>query len=416
MIGALSASQIFVGLALTVGLAVGCQVVATTLKIPAIILLLPVGFVAGWLTITVNPDKLFGATFPALVSLAVAIILFDGGLDLTAVTLKGDNRLVVRRLRGLGIPITWAGAGFFAWLLLGISGKTAVMLGAILIVSGPTVVTPILRAARPGKKVTSILNFEGTTIDPIGALIAVVVFQALKATHSHGALGDILGFVGRMGIGIAGGAVGIGVLWLLLRKMKLTGVIAAEVIIATVITVAGLCDAIQDDTGLVAAITMGIVLANMRGVVVPEDRPFLKTIVQLTIGVLFISISATVTPASLRGVVWPSVALVACLVLLVRPAVAAVATVRTDLTRNERIFVGSMDPRGIVAASTAANFSAPLIALGIGGASKLLPVTFLVIVGTVAIYGLSATPLAGALGLREADEEDIEAPSGALDS
>ena len=167
------------------------------------------------------------------------------------------------------------------------------------------------------------------------------------------------------------------------------------------ITIAGLCDAIQDDTGLVAAITMGMVIANMRGVVVSEDRPFLKTVVQLTIGVLFISISATVTPASLRGVIWPTVGLVACLVLVVRPLVAAIATMGTDLTRNQRIFVGSMDPRGIVAASTAANFSAPLVALGLGGAAKLLPATFLVIVGTVAIYGLAATPWAKALGLHE---------------
>jgi NhaP-type Na+/H+ or K+/H+ antiporter len=117
--------------------------------------------------------------------------------------------------------------------------------------------------------------------------------------------------------------------------------------------------------------------------------------------VLFIAISATVTPASLRGVIWPALGLVALLVLLVRPAVAVVATVRTSLTRNERIFVGSMDPRGIVAASTAASFSAPLVALGIGGAGKLLPATFLVIVGTVAIYGLAAAPRAGVLGLRE---------------
>jgi NhaP-type Na+/H+ or K+/H+ antiporter len=113
-----------------------------------------------------------------------------------------------------------------------------------------------------------------------------------------------------------------------------------------VITIAGLCDAIQDDTGLVAAITMGIVLANLRGVHLPEDRPFLKTVVQLAIGVLFNSISATVTPASLQGVIWPALGLVACLVLLVRPAVAVVAPVRTSLTRNERIFVGSMDPPG----------------------------------------------------------------------
>ena len=172
-----------------------------------------------------------------------------------------------------------------------------------------------------------------------------------------------------------------------------------------VITVAGLCDAIQDDTGLVAAITIGMVAANLRGVVVPEDRPFLKTVVQLTIGVLFISISATVTPASPRGVIWPTVGLVACLVLVIRPVVAGIATMGTDLTRNQRIFVGSMDPRGIVAASTAANFSAPLVALGLGGAEKLLPVTCLVIVGTVALYGLAATPWAKALGLHEPTSE-----------
>ena len=409
----MSASQIFVGLALTLGLAVSCQVVATKLKLPAIILLLPVGFVAGALTVTVNPDKLFGAAFPPLVSLAVAIILFDGGLDLTATHLNGESRKVVRRLRGLGIPLTWAGAGFFAWLLLGLSGKTAVMLGAILIVSGPTVVTPILQSARPGTELTKILNFEGTTVDPLGAIIAVVVFQGLKAGAGHGVLLGLLGLLGRLGLGVAGGAVGIGVLWLLLKKLGLKGNLATEAIIATVITVAALCDAIQDDTGLVAAITMGIALANLKGVLVPDDRPFLKTIVQLTIGVLFISISATVTPASLRGVLWPTLALVVCLVVLVRPLVAVLATMGTGLTRNQRIFIGSMDPRGIVAASTAANFSAPLIALGLVGADKLLPATFLVIVGTVAIYGLSATPLAKALGLREhsQDKEPEQRPS-----
>jgi NhaP-type Na+/H+ or K+/H+ antiporter len=406
----MSSSQIFIGLALTVGLAVACQVVASKLKLPAIILLLPVGFAAGALTVTVDPYKLFGAAFPPLVSLAVAIILFDGGLDLTATKLQGDSRRVVHQLRRLGIPVTWAMAGFFAWLLLGLSWRTALMLGAILIVSGPTVVTPILQSARPGTKVTQILNFEGTTVDPIGAIIAVVVFQALKADQGHGVLDSVIGLIGRLGIGVAGGVIGVGVLWLLLKKVGLKGNLATEAIIATVITVAGLCDAIQDDTGLVAAITIGIVIANLKGVIVPDDRPFLKTVVQLTIGVLFISISATVTPASLRGVLWPALGLVACLVLLVRPLVAVVSTVGTDLTRNQRIFVGSMDPRGIVAASTAANFSAPLVALGLVGANKLLPATYLVIVGTVAIYGLSATPLAKALGLHQ---DAGEAPSEA---
>ncbi len=147
----MTASQIFAGLALIVGLAVACQILAASFRIPAIILLLPVGFVAGALTTVVNPDKIFGAAFPPLVSLAVAIILFDGGLDLTIKGLdERDSRRVVRRLRGWGIPMTWAGAGFFGGLLLGLSWKAALMLGAILIVSGPTVVTPILAAARPG--------------------------------------------------------------------------------------------------------------------------------------------------------------------------------------------------------------------------------------------------------------------------
>jgi NhaP-type Na+/H+ or K+/H+ antiporter len=408
-----SASQILVGIALTVGLAVACQIIAAQLGIPAIIVLLPVGFAAGALIPEVNPDKIFGAAFPPLVSLSVAIILFDGGLDLDTKKLDKKSRPIVHRLRDLGIPITWAGAGFFAWLLLGLSAKTAIMLGAILIVSGPTVVTPILHAARPGKTLTQILSFEGTTVDPIGALIAVGTFQVLKTTHNHGVLADTLGFVGRIGIGLVGAAVGIGVLWVVLAKLKLSGILATEAIIGTVILVAGLCDAIQDDTGLVAAITMGLVLANLPGVDVPEERPFLKTVVQFTIGLLFISISATVTPASLRGVVWPCVGLVAALVLLVRPVVAMVATLGTFLTRNERVFVGSMDPRGIVAASTAASFSAPLVALGLGGAQKLLAATFLVIVGTVAIYGLGATPLARVLGLREpvADIESEAPPS-----
>jgi NhaP-type Na+/H+ or K+/H+ antiporter len=420
----LSASQIFIGIAVTFALAVGSQILAAQLGIPAIVVLLPVGFAAGALTDVVNPVKIFGPAFSPMVSLAVAVIVFDAGLDLVTIELEGESRPVVHRLRHFGIPITWAGGAFFAWLLLGLSWKIAILLGAILIVSGPTVVTPILRAARPGKSVSSILAFEGTTLDPLGALIAVVVYQALVSRY-HSVLNEGLGFIVRLGVGVLGGFVGIFILWILLKKLKISGILGIEAILATVIVVAGVCDAIRTDTGLVAALTMGwslanlkgvdpnkkrqvateLVLSNLRGVELPDERPMLKTVVQLIIGLLFISISATVTPASLRGVTFASVGLVACLVLLVRPVVALVSTMRTTLTRNQRIFIGSMDPRGIVAASTASTFSASLIALGLGGAERLLPITFLVIVGTVAIYGLSATPLAKALGLQEPEPE-----------
>ena len=364
-------SQIFLGFALTIGLAVGCQVVADRFGLPAIVLLLPVGFAAGALTSVMDPTKLLGPAFTPLVQLSVAIILFDSGLDLVFEELEGHGRRIVRRLLTLGIPITWAGAAVFAGILLGLPVDTALMFGAIVIVSGPTVVGPLLEHARTGPRLTSILRWEGATIDPIGAIIGVLTFQAIQKTggivHGH----EVRGFALSVAVGVLGGAVGT-VLWVILHRL-VTGVLATEVILALVVAVAASCDAIRSDTGLIAAIVMGVAIANLRGIEPPEDRPFFRTIVQLVIGLLFVSISATVTAASLVDVLWPTLALVACLVLVVRPAVAFVSTVRTDLPRNERLFVGWMDPRGIVAASTASSFAPVLIAGGLGGAEKLLP-------------------------------------------
>lgn len=396
----MSSSQIFVGIGLTVGLALACQVIASRFKIPGIILLLPVGFAAGALTVTVNPDQLFGSAFSPMVGLAVALILFDGGLDLKFEELEGHSRMVVRRLVLIGVPVTWAAVAAMASVIFGLSTKMSVLVGAILIVSGPTVVAPLLSVARPGRRLTTILGWESTVIDPIGAIISVLCFEAI----SSGAAPHItvlLRFVARIGIGLAGAAIGTGILWFLLSKLRLSGVLATEATIATVIVVAAVCNAYREDTGLVAAIAMGVALANLRGVPSPEDRPFFRTIVHLIIGLLFISISATVTPESLRGLFWRTVALVAFMVLVVRPALAAIATLRTDLTRNERIYVGMMDPRGIVAASTAATFAEPLSRSGIAGAKELLPITFLAIVGTVTVYGLNALPAARRLGLEE---------------
>jgi NhaP-type Na+/H+ or K+/H+ antiporter len=407
----MTSSEIFVGLGLLLVLAVGCQVMATTLRVPAIILLLPVGFVAGTITNTIDPNRLFGAAFPPMVSLAVAVILFEGGLDLNVKELEGHSQRIVRRLILWGVPITWAGAGLLAWWLLGLSSRAAVMLGAILIVSGPTVVAPLLDRARPGRRLTTILGWEGTTIDPIGAIIGALVFQALSAGVGFRPSTELLEFAGNIGLGLLGGVTGTVVLWLLLEKLHLRGVLATEATIATVVAVAAACNALRDDTGLIAAIAMGVAVANVPGIRSPEDRPFFRTMVQLIVGLLFISISATVTPSSVRDVLWPSVALVACLVVLVRPVVAAAATVGTNLTGRERVYIGLMDPRGIVAASTAATFAAPLAALGIVGADDLLPATFLVIVGTVTIYGLAAAPAARLLGLATSADG---APGGSL--
>ncbi len=385
-------SEIFVGLGLLLALAVGCQVAADRMRLPAIVLLLPVGFAAGRFTRTVDPTALFGDAFTPMVSLAVAVILFEGGLHLRVRDLEGHSQRVVRRLVFRGVAITWVGAALAARLLLPVSTGTAVMLGAVLVVSGPTVVAPLLRLSRPGRRLTAILEWESTTIDPIGAILGAVTFQAL----SHG-VGlrpgrEVLQFGASLGIGVAAGIVGTVLLWLLIERVHVSGVLATEVTIALVVAVAAASNAVRDDTGLIAAITMGIAVANVSTLRSPEDPPFFRTLVELIIGLLFISISATVTGNELRSVLWPSLALLAVLVLVVRPLVTMAATVGTDLSREERVFIGLMDPRGIVAASTAATFAVPLQEAGVDGARVLVPVTFLVIVGTVTLSGLLAVP------------------------
>nr|MDA8318295.1 sodium:proton exchanger [Actinomycetota bacterium] len=151
----------------------------------------------------------------------------------------------------------------------------------------------------------------------------------------------------------------------------------------------------------ISAIVMGLAVSNAPGFDLPARRPFFETLVQLVIGLLFVSIAATITPASLRHLLLPTLGLVAVLVLIARPLTAVLSTVRTNLTAGERAFTGWMAPRGIVAAATATTFSAGLVTAGIGGASKILPVTFLVIVATVAIYGLTAGPVARLLGVAQ---------------
>jgi len=220
------------------------------------------------------------------------------------------------------------------------------------------------------------------------------VFHAVLASTHPGPAYQLAQFLISVAIGVAGAVAGVALLWLALRKLDLGEVLGTTTQLAAVVGVAAVCDIARDDAGLIAAVLMGLALANIRGFDIPARRPFFETLVQLIIGVLFVSISATVTPASLNHLVLPTLGLVAILVLVTRPLVAFLATVRTDLTRGERRFTGWMAPRGIVAAATASTFGTQLAAHHVGGAAKILPVTFLVIVATVAIYGLTAVPVA----------------------
>src|ERR1700734_3697396 len=214
-------NQILIGVGLILVLAVGSQVLASRLRIPAIIVLLPVGFIAGALTSDVNPDKLLGPAFEPLVSLSVAVILYDAGLGLDLRKLKGHVRKVVIRLIVLGVLITWVLAAAVAAPLLGMSRGAAVMLGIILVVSGPTVVGPLLRFVRPAERLQQVLIWEGSLIDPVGGILGALVFHAVVASTHRGPGSQIAQFAASVGVGLAGGLAGTALLWLLLRKLQL---------------------------------------------------------------------------------------------------------------------------------------------------------------------------------------------------
>ncbi len=396
----LSSNEILTGLGLVIVLAIGCQLLATRLRVPAIVLLLPAGFIAGAITDDVHPNSLLGATFQPLVSLGVGLILFEAGLRLRWVELQGKSRTVVIRLISVGALLTLAGTMLAAKLILGLSWGVSLMIGAILVVSGPTVVLPLLAFVRPTQGARSVLKWEGTLIDPIGALLGVVAFSAVKA----GAAGDRPFHPGELaaslGAGFAVGALATAVLWLILRELQRGS--PREAIPATLLCVSAAlvgADLIREDAGFVATVTMGMVLANQRRIDVSRILEFHGTVVGLLIGMLFILISASVTPSDVRAILGETLGLVAVMVLILRPLNVAIAARGSSLSLRERAFVAWMAPRGIVAAATASAFGLELVDAGVSGADKILPITFVAIFATVVLYGLSAAPIARLLGI-----------------
>lgn len=200
----MTTNQVLVGAGLILVLAVGSQILASLLRIPALIVLLPVGFAAGAATGDVNPQRLLGAAFSPLVSLAVAVILYDAGLGLDLARLKGHTRQVVVRLIWIGVLLSWVVVTLLAGPLLGMDGRASLMLGVILVVSGPTVVGPLLSFVRPKDRLQHILIWEGSLIDPVGGVLGALVFHAVDASTGRQVGSGALHFLGSAAVGVAG--------------------------------------------------------------------------------------------------------------------------------------------------------------------------------------------------------------------
>ncbi len=389
--------DVLLGLGLVTVLAVGSQLVAGRLGVPAIVALLPAGFLAGIATVDVHPDQLLGDLYQPFVSVAVGIVLFEAGLRLSWRELEGSTRPVVLRLVVVGVLVTWAGVALSVALLFdGLTQGVPLLIGAILVVSGPTVVLPLLAFVRPARRLRSLLKWEGVLVDPIGALLGVVVFHWVRA----GGVSHPGAILVSLGVGALVGAAGAGVLWLILPGLQVTAPRqAAPATLMVVVAALVGADLLREDAGFVATTVMGMALANQRRIDVSLTLEFQGTLVQLLIGALFVLISASVSPSDVEAVLPEALVLVAVMVLVLRPLAVALATWRSPLTAPERGFVAWMAPRGIVAGATASAFGLELAQAGVDGADRILPIAFVVIFCTVVLYGLSAAPVARALGV-----------------
>jgi NhaP-type Na+/H+ or K+/H+ antiporter len=406
-----SPANMMLAAALVFGLATACQVIAPKLRVPALILLLPVGFLFGLAAPALRMTDILGPVFPVAVDLIVAIILFQGGMELGNIALQGTDRTVVKRLIWLGGSITLVVGTLAAHFVLGLAWPLAALLGSILIVSGPTVVTPILDLAQLKPRLRGILLWEGTTLDPLGAILAVVVFQIVQATSTKSGVEAIGTFFASFLVAVVVATLGVTLAVLGVRLVRDNHVLGTQVLIGSVIVATGIANFIAQDSGLLTALLMGVAtprLAKRFNSSIDPVKPFFNTIASIGIGVLFISIAAIVPSPTVVEIAVPAVVVALILIIVGRPLVALVCTRGASLTWRERTFVGWMDPRGIVAAATAASVGASLVAAHVPDAGRLLPAAFIIITVTVFVYGLTADPLARALGLRDSEVEGLQ--------
>lgn len=397
-----------------VGAGIGAQWLAQVLRLPSIVFMLAAGVLVGPVLGWIDPDALLGDLLSPLVSLAVAIILFEGGLTLRARDLKSE-RSVVLRLISIGALLVWVVGTLAAALFLDVSFEVAILLGAVLIVSGPTVVGPLLRQIRPYGSAGEILRWESILIDPIGVMIATIALEVIiagqEATELVGSgpdIGTVAAQVGIfIGIGVGIGIIGALLIVPLLRWHVVPDRMQNSMILALALVAFVMSNELAAESGLLTVTVMGLALANQRLVEVGHVRAFKEDLVVLVLPAVFVVLAARLEPEEIAAVGWPIAGIVAALVLIGRPVAVWASTSPSALALGEKAFIAWLAPRGVVAALVASLFTEDLAEHGIAGAEFLVPVTFVVIGATAIIYGLTSPWVARLLGLAEVDPQGV---------
>lgn len=387
-------------------IAIFCQWFAWWIKLPAIVFLLIAGIVVGPVTDWLDPEALFGDLFFPMVSLAVAVILFEGSLTLKFEEIRGLQK-VVRNMLTIGVAITWSSISIATHYLLDFSWSLAILFGAIMVVTGPTVIVPMLRSVRPNAKIANILRWEGIVIDPLGGILAVLVFEFIVSSELNDELvvsPTLTLFAKTLLVGTLTGAVSAHLFGLVLRKYLLPEYLHNVATLALVFGTFAFSNSVSEESGLLSVTVLGLWLSNMKNVPVDDILNFKESLSILLISGLFILLAARLDLERFQALGFSAVLLFLFIQFLARPLKVFLSTLGSDLSWQEKTLISWIGPRGIVAAAVSALFALRLQQNGFEKSELLVPLSFSVIIGTVLLQGATAKVLARQLGVAEPDD------------
>ena len=381
-----------------------CQWLAWRVRMPAILFLLAAGIACGPVLHYLNPEDVFGDLLFPMVSLAGAIILFEGSLTLRFSEIRGHGAMV-RNLIPVGSVVTGIIGTLAAHWILDISWEISLLFGAISVVTGPTVIAPLLRAVRPKAKLANILQWEGIIIDPVGALLAVLVYEGIVSWGQGNVFGHSLYiFSTTIAVGTVLGSAAGYLNGQVLRKHWIPQYLHNAGTLSFMLGVYALSNEIAHESGLLTVTIMGIWMANMKQVDVESILEFKESLSVLLISALFIILAARIEFSAIANLGWGLAVVLAILMLVARPLSIFISAIGTSLNWREKLFLSWIAPRGIVAAAVSALFAFQLQNNGFAGGETLVPLVFMLIIATVTVQSLTARPLAKLLGVAEPPE------------
>lgn len=386
-------------IALIGALGVGAQWLAWRTGWPGIALMLAAGIIAGPVTGLVRPAEVFGPLLEPAVSIAVAVILFEGGLSLNFRELRKTEGAVMR-LGLIGMPVGWVLGTLACYYIAGLVWPVAILFAGILVVTGPTVVLPLLRQSNIAARPRAILKWEAIVNDPFGALFAVITYEYLRRSGDGASLAGVTASI--LFAAIVAGVIGFAMAWAIKWAFPRGHVpehLKAPVLFVAVIVTFVLSNLIQHETGLVAVTVMGVALANMKLSSLRDVHPFKENVTVLLISGVFVLLSASLDLDVARRFEWRFLAFLIALLFLVRPATVLVSLAFSKVPWRERILIAWIAPRGIVAVAMSGLFALRLGALGYGDGGILVTLSFGVVVATIVAHGFSIRWVARRLGV-----------------